>query len=71
MTKLLIEWPERHKQSMNYWLSKLGVDVPLQRMVLEAKMRWRFERDYQDLKQELGLGNYEGRGWRGFIIMPA
>jgi SRSO17 transposase len=31
-----------------------------------AKMRWRIERDYQDLKQEIGLGHNEGRGWRGF-----
>jgi hypothetical protein len=31
-----------------------------------AKMRWRIERDYQELKQEIGLGHYEGRGWRGF-----
>ena len=51
---------------MKYWLSTLPEDVPLQRMVFEAKMRWRIERDYQDLKQELGLGHYEGRGWRGF-----
>jgi len=63
---LLIEWPEGHREPMKYWLSTLPVDVPLQRMVLEAKMRWRIERDYQDLKQELGLGHYEGRGWRGF-----
>jgi SRSO17 transposase len=63
---LLIEWPEGHKEPMKYWLSTLGQDVPLQRMVFEAKMRWRIERDYQDLKQELRLGRYEGRGWRGF-----
>jgi SRSO17 transposase len=63
---LLIEWPDGHKAPMKYWLSTLGEDVPLQRMVFEAKMRWRIERDYQDLKQDLGLGDYEGRGWRGF-----
>ena len=62
----LIEWPEGHKEPMKYWLSTLPEDLPLQRMVLEAKMRWRIERDYQDLKQDLGLGDYEGRGWRGF-----
>ena len=62
----LIEWPEGDKEPMKYWLSTLAEDVPMQRMVLEAKMRWRIERDYQDLKQDLGLGDYEGRGWRGF-----
>jgi SRSO17 transposase len=63
---LLVEWPEGHREPMKYWLSTLAQDVSMQRMVFEAKMRWRIERDYQDLKQELGLGDYEGRGWRGF-----
>jgi SRSO17 transposase len=63
---LLIEWPEGESEPTKYWLSTLPEDVPLQRMVFEAKMRWRIERDYQDLKQEVGLGHYEGRGWRGF-----
>ncbi len=62
----LIEWPEGHKEPMKYWLCTLPEDMPIERMVLEAKMRWRIERDYQDLKQDLGLGDYEGRGWRGF-----
>ena len=63
---LLIEWPRSHKEPLKYWLSTLPEDIALQRMVYEAKMRWRIERDYQDLKQEVGLGHYEGRGWRGF-----
>ena len=40
--------------------------MPFDRLVDLAKLRWRIERDYQELKQELGLGHYEGRGWRGF-----
>lgn len=63
---LLIEWPKGDPEPLKYWLSTLPEDMPLQRMVFEAKMRWRIERDYQDLKQDLGLGHYEGRGWRGF-----
>ena len=63
---LIIEWPEGHDEPMKYWLSTLPEDMPLERMVYETKMRWRIERDYQDLKQDLGLGQYEGRGWRGF-----
>src|SRR5204863_7503367 len=58
--------PTGDAQPLKYWLSTLPEDTPLQRMVFEAKMRWRIERDYQDLKQDLGLGHYEGRGWRGF-----
>lgn len=63
---LLIEWPKGHKEPMKYWLSTLSEEVPLGRLVHEAKMRWRIERDYQEPKQELGLGHYEGRGRRWF-----
>ena len=63
---LLIEWPEGEKEPTKYWLSTLPEDITLQRLVYFAKLRWRIERDYQELKQEVGLGHFEGRGWRGF-----
>ena len=49
-----------------YWLSTFPESIAFDRMVQLTKMRWRIERDYLELKQELGLGHYEGRGWRGF-----
>jgi SRSO17 transposase len=63
---LLIEWPEGEAQPDHYWLSTLPADIALESMVDQAKLRWRIERDYLELKQEVGLGHYEGRGWRGF-----
>lgn len=63
---LLIEWPKGEPEPTKYWLSTLPADTPIKALVDTAKLRWRIERDYQDLKQELGLGHYEGRGWRGF-----
>jgi SRSO17 transposase len=63
---LLIEWPRDAKAPAKYWLSNLPEDIPFDKLVDIAKLRWRIERDYQELKQELGLGHYEGRGWCGF-----
>jgi SRSO17 transposase len=63
---LLIEWPEGDDEPTKYWLATLPEDIAFERLVDAAKLRWRIERDYQELKQELGLGHYEGRGWRGF-----
>src|SRR5712691_7457956 len=63
---LLIEWPEGETAPTKYWLSTLDKKTSFRRLVDIAKMRWRIERDYQDLKQEIGLGHYEGRGWPGF-----
>jgi len=63
---LLIEWPADEPEPTNYWLSTLPEHTPINELVAAAKMRWRIERDYQELKQELGLGHYEGRSWKGF-----
>jgi SRSO17 transposase len=63
---LLIEWPDGDAEPAKYWFSNLPRRTALRRLVRVAKARWRIERDYQELKQELGLGHYEGRNWRGF-----
>jgi SRSO17 transposase len=63
---LLIEWPKDEAAPTKYWLTNVDPDMLLRRLVDLAKMRWRVERDYEDLKQETGLGHYEGRGWPGF-----
>ena len=63
---LIVEWPETEAEPTKYWLSTLPPDIPFDQLVDAVKLRWRIERDYQELKQEVGLGHYEGRGWRGF-----
>ena len=63
---LLIEWPKDEAQPTKYWLSTLPSEISLTEFVRLAKHRWIIERDYEELKQELGLGHFEGRNWRGF-----
>ena len=63
---LLIEWPKKESEPTKYWLSTLPEKTSLKSLVKIAKHRWIIERDYEELKQELGLGHYEGRNWRGF-----
>lgn len=63
---LLIEWPQGEAEPTKYWLSNLPADISITRLVDTAKMRWRIEHDYHELKQEFGLSHYEGRGWLGF-----
>ena len=63
---LLIEWPENKDEPLKYWLSTMSAETSIAELVDTAKLRWRIERDFQDLKQEIGLDHYEGRGWRGF-----
>jgi SRSO17 transposase len=63
---LLLEWPKKEPEPTKYWLSTLAPASTLAELVKAAKHRWIIERDYEELKQELGLGHFEGRGWRGF-----
>jgi SRSO17 transposase len=63
---LLIEWPWHDAEPTKYWLSTLPETMAVADLVRLAKLRWRIERDYQELKDELGLDHFEGRGWRGF-----
>jgi SRSO17 transposase len=62
----LAEWPEGQAEPTDYWLATVPESVALAELVRLAKIRWRIERDYQELKDEIGLDHYEGRGWRGF-----
>jgi len=62
----LIEWPSDGTEPTKYFLYTLPATITRRGLVNATKLRWRIERDYQDLKQELGLSHYEGRGWRGF-----
>ena len=62
----LAEWPEDEEGPTKYWLSALPETATLEELVATARLRWRIERDFEELKQELGLGHFEGRGWRGF-----
>jgi len=63
---LIVEWPKGEKEPAKFWLSTLAEDIAFERMIDITMMRWRIERDYQELKQEVGLGHFEGRSWRGF-----
>ena len=63
---LLVEWPEGAEEPTKYYLSTLPKRTSVKTLVRTVKLRWRIERDYEELKQEIGLGHYEGRGWRGF-----
>lgn len=63
---LLTEWPEGEAEPTKYFLSTLPADTAIRELVRVAKLRWRIERDYQELKQEFGLDHFEGRSWRGF-----
>ncbi|MDH6624384.1 SRSO17 transposase [Streptomyces sp. LBL] len=63
---LLAEWPADESEPVQYWLSDLPSGTPLTTLVHLAKLRWRIEHDYREMKQALGLAHFEGRTWAGW-----
>jgi SRSO17 transposase len=63
---MLIEWPAGTSEPSGYWLARMPESLSLKRLVAISKHRWVIERDYEELKGELGLAHYEGRNWRGY-----
>lgn len=63
---LLMEWPTGAAAPTKFWLSSVPAGVELQELVGLVHLRWRIERDYEEMKDELGLDHYEGRNWLGF-----
>jgi SRSO17 transposase len=64
--RLIAEWPPSEAEPTRYWLSNLPADTPMRRLVRAAKLRWRIEHDYREVKTGLGLDHYEGRTWQGW-----
>ncbi len=63
---LLVEWPDGDSKPTRFWLSDLPDDTPIAELVRLAKIRWRIEHDYRELKHGLGLDHFEGRSWNGW-----
>ncbi len=63
---LLAEWPPDKDEPTDYWLSTLPETTPLKTLVRLAKIRWRIEHDYRELKTGLGLDHFEGRSYQGW-----
>jgi len=62
---LIAEWPKGHREPTDYWISNLPVSTKPGRLARLARLRWKIELDYRQLKGELGLDHYEGRSWLG------
>jgi SRSO17 transposase len=62
----LAEWPDSEDAPTRFWLSDLPADTPIAHLARLAKIRWRIEHDYRELKHGLGLDHFEGRSWTGW-----
>jgi SRSO17 transposase len=63
---LIAEWPADAEAPIDYWITNLPADTEPERLARLARLRWKIELDYKQLKGELGLDHYEGRSWIGW-----
>ncbi len=63
---LIAQWPEGEDEPVKYWITNLPTDIPACDLVRLAKLRWRIEHDYRELKTALGLDHFEGRSFAGW-----
>ena len=63
---LICEWPEGEQAPTDYWLANLPCSEEPERLARLARLRWKIELDYKQLKGELGLDDYEGRSYLGW-----
>ena len=63
---LIAEWPQGRERPTDYWISNLPQDAEPEALARLARLRWKIELDYKQLKGELGLDHYEGRSWLGW-----
>ncbi|MGW0449352.1 IS701 family transposase [Streptosporangium sandarakinum] len=66
VSQVIAQWPDGEAEPVKYWLSNLPTGTPPARLVALAKIRWRIEHDYRELKTGLGLDHFEGRSWTGW-----
>jgi SRSO17 transposase len=63
---LIAEWPDDEPEPVTYWLSSQPAGTSPADLIRTAKIRWRIEHDYRELKTGLGLDHFEGRTWQGW-----
>jgi SRSO17 transposase len=69
---LIAQWPPEKPEPVKYWLSNMDINTPLKTLVRLAKIRWRIEHDYRELKHGLGVDHFEGRsltGWHRHVTL--
>jgi SRSO17 transposase len=63
---LIAEWPDDEPDPVTYWLTSQPADTSPTDLIRTAKIRWRIEHDYRELKTGLGLDHFEGRSFTGW-----